>query len=194
MAHKSKKYRQLMFTARQLFWKHGFRRVSIEEICLQAGVSKMTFYRYFPNKTEIARAIYDQEIYEGMRNFRHIMHNRDTSPLQKMEQILVLKMQGTNDISREFLADFYNNPELGLSSHIEKKTREAWQVVIKEFHAAQKEGWLRKDFKPEGVMVITGKLSELVGDEQLLLLYGSPQALIMELSRFFTYGIMPCEK
>ena len=40
---KSKKQLELLKIARELFWKHGFKRVSIEEICQKASVSKMTF-------------------------------------------------------------------------------------------------------------------------------------------------------
>ncbi len=33
----SKKYQQIVATAEELFLKHGFKRVSIEEICQKAG-------------------------------------------------------------------------------------------------------------------------------------------------------------
>ena len=52
----SSKSLDILNTARQLFWKHGIRRVSVEEVCREAGVSKMTFYRSFPNKIELAKA------------------------------------------------------------------------------------------------------------------------------------------
>jgi AcrR family transcriptional regulator len=40
-------------TARDLFWKHGFKKVSIDEICKKAGVSRKTFYTYFDNKSAL---------------------------------------------------------------------------------------------------------------------------------------------
>lgn len=45
------KQRELIETAAQLFFKHGFKRVTVEEICRTAKVSKVTFYRYFAAKT-----------------------------------------------------------------------------------------------------------------------------------------------
>ena len=54
MDAKTKKQDQIIQAGRHLFWKYGMKRVSIEEICREAGVSKMTFYKYFANKTALA--------------------------------------------------------------------------------------------------------------------------------------------
>ena len=53
----SKKYKDIMSTGKDLFWKYGMKRVTVEEICKEANVSKMTFYKYFGNKYELALAI-----------------------------------------------------------------------------------------------------------------------------------------
>lgn len=191
MKETGKKYNDLLEAARELFWKHGFRRVSVEEVCHKALVSKMTFYRYFPNKTELAKAVYNKVADEGIQRFKEIMADESTSPVEKMQQMLQMKFEGSNDISREFLKDFYSNPKLGLSAHIEAKSRQAWVEIINDFKTAQQKGWFRKDFKPEALLIMTGKLSELVNDERLLQMYNNPQELVMELARFFTLGIMP---
>ena len=47
---KNIKYNQILTKGKELFWKYGIKRVAIEEICKQAHVSKMTFYKYFKNK------------------------------------------------------------------------------------------------------------------------------------------------
>ncbi len=187
------RYNQILVTAKALFWKHGFKRVTVEEICRESGVSKMTYYKFFRNKKEVAKAVYDTVVEKGYEDFKAIMHDEDTSPLQKMEQILILKLEGTNDISREFLTDFYSNPDLGLSEYIEQKTREIWVSVIEDFRNAQEKGWLRKDFKPEGIFLFINRLFDIFEDETAAKMYDSPQELVMELSRFFTFGIMPRE-
>jgi AcrR family transcriptional regulator len=188
------RYLKIIETSRDLFWKHGLKRVTVEEICRKAGVSKMTFYKFFPNKVELAKYVYAREIDIGMKRFREIMSNEDTTAQEKMEQMLMMKMEGTNDISREFLGDFYSNPELGLSKWVEEKGREAWREMIQDFRDAQRKGWFRGDFKPEGFLFIVNKFSEMITDENLLSLYGTPQEAIMEFSRFFTFGIMPHDK
>ena len=62
------KKNQILHTSKELFWKFGFKRVTIEEICKEAGVSKMTFYKFFPNKLELAKTILDKIFDENIKN------------------------------------------------------------------------------------------------------------------------------
>ena len=190
---RSKRYSAIMLTARELFWKYGFKRVSVEEICEKSGVSKMTFYRFFPNKLELAKAVFDEVINSGLVAFRNIIDTSKFSTAQKVQMILALKMNGTYDISQEFLQDFYNNPELGLKDHIEKRTKSVWLEVIEDFKKAQKKKIFRKDFKPELLFYISQKFQELVNDKSMLALYENPQALIMDVANLMIYGIAPRE-
>ncbi|MBN2274897.1 MAG: TetR/AcrR family transcriptional regulator [Bacteroidales bacterium] len=187
---KNRKCIDLLQTARALFWKHGFRRVSVEEICKKAGVSKMTFYRFFPNKLELAKKVFDHVVDEAVQVFKNIMAE-DTSSSEKIKKLIRLKLDGTNDISREFLADFYNCPELGLASYIEEKTKNTWAVLMEDFRKAQKKGWFRKDIKPEFYFYMAQKLGEIYNDKQLSALYHNPQEFIMEIVNFFMYGLSP---
>lgn len=187
------RYASIIKSGRKLFWKHGFKRVTVEEICKTAGVSKMTFYRYFRNKIELAKTVYEKEAREGFEKFRSIMSDENSTPLEKMEQILTLKLEGTNEISYEFLKDFYHNKEAGLPEFVEDKSRQLWDAMMEDFKKAQQKGWIRRDFKPEGVFLFINKLYEIVNDDEAVRLYGSPQEAVMELARFFTFGIMPRE-
>ena len=186
----NKKYLQLVATGRDLFWKHGFKRVSIEEVCQKAGVSKMTFYRFFANKIDLAKAVFDEEVAEGLQRFRDILAE-DSTPDQKIRKILLMKMQGTDHISREFLVDFYADKELGLKDFIAQKTRETWEEMLADIKTAQGKDIFRGDMKPEFIIYFSQKMTELVTDEKLLSLYESPQDLVMELTNFVSYGIAP---
>jgi AcrR family transcriptional regulator len=191
MAEKSKtKLDNLLEAGRKLFWKYGFKRVSIDEICREAGVSRMTFYRFFENKTDLAKTIFANVVADGVIAFSEIL-NSDALPAEKLKMIISMKAEGTNDISAEFMTDFYKNTDTELPEFIEKVTREAWNEVITGFRRAQEEGWLRKDFKPEFIFLVSQKLTDLITDKELLKLYNNQQELIMEFANFFTYGIAP---
>lgn len=58
------KKQKIEVTAKELFWKHGVKRVSIAEICEKAGVSRKTFYKHYDNKTDLALFLLD-ELYQG---------------------------------------------------------------------------------------------------------------------------------
>ena len=183
---------KLIETGRKLFWKYGFRRITIDEICKEASVSKMTFYRCFDNKTELAKTIFDEVVKGAIREFNEIIM-ADIPSSEKLRKILMLKMEGTNDISREFMMDFYNSPDTGLKEYVENATRASWNEIVSGFRYAQEMGWFRKDFKPEFLFYISQKLTPMFTDEYLLKLYENPQDLIMEFANFFTYGISPHE-
>ncbi len=186
----NKKYQDLIKTAHDLFWKHGFRRVSIEEICLKAGISKMTFYKYFDDKLELAKAIFDQVVQEGILKFKEILTD-NIPPNEKIKKIVLLKLEGTNDISKEFLEDFYRDNESGIAKFVREKTNEAWDVVLSDIKQAQVQGIFRKDIKPEFLFYFLNNLKPYYTDENLLKLYSSPQELVMEMVNFFMYGMSP---
>lgn len=190
---KTIKYSAILDASKVLFWKHGYKRVTIDEICREAKTSKMTFYKYFPNKLEVARAVFDKVAEDGMIRFRVILTD-NSAPSVKMKNILQLKLDGTNNISNDFLNDFYNNPELGLASHIEAKTKTLWQETLELFRGGQKEGWIRADMNVEFMFSYIQRSTSLLTDIELLKLFNSPQDLIMELANMFVYGISPCEK
>lgn len=191
-ASKSKKQVELLKVARELFWKHGFKRVTIEEVCQLAGMSKMTFYRLYPNKIELAKAVYDEEVAKGLAAFKAILAE-DLKPSEQMKKILFLKLKGTNDISQEFIKDFYDSPELGLKNYVEEKTKLIWTEVLDYFIQAQQKGLFRKDFKPAFFLNLSTHLTGMLSDENLIKLYDTPQELIIEIANFCIYGIAPHE-
>jgi len=149
----------------------------------------MTFYRFFPNKLELAKAVFDEQVDNGLAAFRNILES-DTLPAEeKIRKMLVMKMDGTHEISREFLQDFYNNPELGLKDHIELKTRTVWLEIMEDFKKAQEKKIFRPDFRPELLFYMSQKFQDIVNDKAMLALYDNPQALIMDVANLIIFGI-----
>jgi AcrR family transcriptional regulator len=180
----------LLEAGRVLFWKYGFRRVTTEEICKEAGVSRMTFYRCFNNKNHLAKTIYKNIVYQALEEFNNIIHSGASSS-EVMKKILMLKMEATENISREFLIDLYNSPGSELQVFAEETNRKVWEKMIEGFRIAQENGTFRKSFKPEFLMYVSQKIGSLIADEELLKLYDNPRDIIMEFVNLITYGIVP---
>lgn len=186
----NKKLNSILIAGRELFWKHGFKRVTIEEICQKATVSKMTYYKFFSNKLELARHVFDIEAEKGAAQFRAIIADK-IPPAEKIKKMIDMKMKGTYEISREFLMDFYEDPGLGLKDHIEETTKKLWSEIIQDFRKGQSEGVFRKDIKPELILYFSLKMMEFINDAELAKLYDGPMEMIKELAGFFVYGIAP---
>ncbi len=192
MVNKGKKYYDIITAAKDLFWKHGFKRVTVEEICVTANVSKMTFYKYFPNKTELAKQIISNIFDEGMIKFNKMMLS-DISFAEKMKLQVRMKLEGTKDISEEFVKDVYGDADSEVHKFWEEKANEAIERVIRYYREAQANGWLRKDIKIDFILYIINKFFDFVNDETLISKYDSMQELIVEINKFFLYGILPYE-
>ena len=186
---RKEKSRNAIITAgRKLFWKYGIRKVTVEDICQEAGVSKMTFYRFFENKIELAGLMLT-EIYENaLQDYNKIMQSDLPFP-EKIRQTIVLKHQGSMDVSEEFLNDIYQSEEPVLKNLMTKYSGISRKTVRDDFTKAQKEGYIRKDLKIDFLMYMMDSIGERMFDEKLKAMFGNTHDLVMGLTNFFFYGI-----
>jgi AcrR family transcriptional regulator len=185
----NKNRQALLEATRTLFWKHGIRRVSIQEICTEAGVSKMTFYRQFANKNEIAAQVLRDILDEGREAYHFIMLQEITFA-EKMQQLITLKHDATNNISDEFLKDIYQQNQAELRTMIETYQHEFSSELRNDFAQAQQNGFIRQDITIDFIMYMLDRLTQMVLDEKLLTICDDSQQAIMEVTRFFFYGIL----
>ncbi len=190
MTEVSKKYQDIFSTGKSLFWKFGLRRVTVEEICTEAGVSKMTFYKYFRNKDTLALEIMNTMINETKMNFIQMMDS-DIPFEEKVRGTMKLKMDAGGSVSKEFLADLYSGDYPALSSLIEKMTRESLELITSYYRKAQAKGEIRKDLKIEFLLYLIDQMIVMLQDEKLTVLYETGGDLIYEITNFFFYGILP---
>ena len=190
MDKRSEKFEDLINAAKSLFWKHGIRRVSIEEICQDAGVSKMTCYKYFSNKTAIAKYLIEDLFESGIKAYKEI-YNSDISYEEKVKKMVGLKMSNAHEMSQELLDDIYKNQDEELSETIEDIKKRMIGIYLDDIREAQKIGEIRDDVKPEFMLYFLNNLTEMVTDQRLVAIYSNPEQMIVEVMTFFFYGIMP---
>jgi AcrR family transcriptional regulator len=193
MEKQSGKFEAIAVAAKSLFWKHGIRRVSIEEICQDAGVSKMTCYKYFSNKTAIAKYLIEDMFESGIKAYKEIYHS-DISYEEKVKKMLDLKMSNSHEMSQELLDDIYKNQDEELSETIETIKKRMIGIYLDDIREAQKIGEIREDVKPEFMLYFLNNLTEMLTDQRLVGIYPNPQQMIAEVMNFFFYGIMPRKK
>jgi AcrR family transcriptional regulator len=187
------KQQQILDKGKELFWKFGFRRVSIEEICREARVSKMTFYKYFPNKQELAITILDIIFDESLEKIRTI-GRKGEAPEETLETILQLKFESSTGISEEFIRDLYVDQDSPIKAYVEQKSATVFQEVIQLYERGKKDGWVRKDLNVPFMIYFTRKSIDWITSEEAPPYFRNSQEMIMELTRLFIYGIAPHNK
>jgi len=184
----SPKFKQIVNTAKELFYKFGIKRVSVEEICQTAQVSKMTFYKFFPNKIELSKYIFTELIEENETKYDEIMAS-DLSFAEKTDQVIKLKLDNVESMSNDLIKEILvADPDINNLFH--QKRQVIYEKVIKQYIEAQKNGDIRPDIKPEFILYLLNALTELTKDENLINIYSNLTEMVKELTNFFFYGIL----
>jgi AcrR family transcriptional regulator len=190
MEKRTEKFEAFVNAAKSLFWKHGIRRVTIEEICQVAGVSKMTCYKYFSNKTAIAKYLIEDLFETGVKAYKEI-YNSDIPYEEKVKMMVDLKMSNAHEMSQELVDDIYKYQDEELSETIETIKKKMIGIYLDDIREAQKAGEIRNDVKPEFMLYFLNNLTEMLTDQRLVGIYSNPEQMIAEVMNFFFYGIMP---
>ena len=193
MVDNNKKYIDILTSAKDLFWKYGFKRISVEEVCSKAGVSKRTFYKYFSNKIELAKIIFSKVAEESEQKLKQVL-KEDSSASEKIHKIFLIKVEGSNNISPEFLQDFYLGTEPELKTYVDERIKKAWDAILDDIRTAQEAGVFRKNIKPEFMIKVQNKFIEMLEDDAIASMYDSRQELILEFVNLMLYGISPIDK
>lgn len=183
------KRQQILKTGKELFWKYGFKRVTIEEVCKEAGVSKMTYYKFFTNKMDLVKTIMDKILQDSLEKYRQILA-RDIPYPEKVIGMVNLKRDQIETMSSEFFRDYVQSGDPELLAYLEKVSGESMQIFVDDFHKAQQNGDIRKDLKIEFIMVVMNRLIDMAHEDVLLDMYDTPQDLVMEITNFLFYGIL----
>ncbi|MCK4921997.1 MAG: TetR/AcrR family transcriptional regulator [Bacteroidales bacterium] len=189
----NEKYLDIVKAGKDLFWKFGLKKVSVEEICEKAKVSRATFYKYFKNKEKLAVYILKSVIDDGIKDYQDIMAN-EIDFEQKVEKTILFKIDRAKDISQVFLNDLYKGEFPELTEYFARVTSDNIQMIKNDYRMAQSEGYIRSDIKIDFIMYYINKMYEMSTDEKLCSLYLNPAEMIAEMMRFFFYGILSRDK
>ena len=179
---------QIVRTGESLFYRHGLRRVTVEEICREANVSKMTFYKHFANKLELFKHIWtgwSDSIYERLE----IMEKEGASFMEKMKAIVDFKMELLEKMNPALLDDvIHSGPELAeFIQGLRAKSMERFFEIVS---TAREKGDMR-DIRTEFLLVALDNLGKMAENDELRRLYPSDMEFFRELNDFFFFGIMP---
>jgi AcrR family transcriptional regulator len=179
----SQKRDRLLQTGEALFVKHGMRRVTVEEICRQAGVSKPTFYRYFENKAALARRIVELWVDQALQQ-ADVIENSDVPFPEKLRQILALKQAVSARPGPEFLEDL-----IPLNIDLSHALRRVMRFLVQ----AQQRGDIRADVRPEVLMAAFSLLNSMQHDPRIRALYEDAETLARDVFKLFHYGALSRE-
>ena len=126
---------QILNAAKKLFTNYGFKKVSMDEIASEAGVTKKTVYTYFSSKEELLKYC----IKEELQNMRKIIENVESKKLDFMEtihQVIYNLLKYKKNC--KFLKMLFNESEILKSEQL----KENLKIVDKEI-----QNYIRKELE-----------------------------------------------
>jgi len=162
---KAERREQILLSARDVFAKRGYHPVTIDEIVLQAGVARGTFYLYFDDKRAIFSALIDRfaaQITQAIQRIVTDDANRSVQD-QVLENIraILRTCLGERAMTKILLTD-----AAGVDSTFDHKLKTFYDAVVQLLTESLKDGQalgIVEDGEPRVLAYLTlGALKELL--------------------------------
>jgi AcrR family transcriptional regulator len=163
-----KSKRLIIDNASKIFFQHGFRNVSVEELCRLVGVTKGTFYKYFANRDALVETILD-ECYSELMPLITENFNSD----KDVEEII--------ETHYDLMVDFFmSRVSVRMLADIESQMPQRWERIEKLrgilekgrkelFKRGQRQGTIRKDMDPETMSIVFDEIIESIFSPSFLI-------------------------
>lgn len=182
-----KKQADILLTAESLFMQFGYNKVTVEEICREANVSKVTFYKYFKNKFALLEDYLTERLNYGMKTFDRI-RMADAGLQEKMQALIAMKESAIGKFSPVFLTSVStDDPEvMELMSRWTQMGQDALRAF---FMDAQAKGQIHRDYKVDFLLHVWMVLGTDARSEEIQKLYGDDYVkLSRDFMNFLCYG------
>ena len=96
---------RIIVIARQHFFAHGFRGVTMDDLAGELGMSKKTLYASFPTKTDLLRAVLLDKFRRVEIDLQRIAAGFSNDMLDSLRQLLACLQRHTEEIQPPFVRD-----------------------------------------------------------------------------------------
>lgn len=181
-------------TAKELFWKHGFKKVSIDEICKKASVSRKTFYTYYPNKQALVLSILESLTNEMLDVFAVLVADTGKSFSEKMNMLLLLKFEMNKEFSMEFINDFLHPDSAELLEYLNTVVGKSLKLTREFFTNAQQNGEMNPGLNIDFLLWNMQKQLEICSTPEALAMFPDSESMVRQISELMIYGVMKPEQ
>jgi AcrR family transcriptional regulator len=97
--------KQMIAAARRQFFLHGFRRISMDDLAAELGMSKKTLYACFPSKASLVEAVLKDKFNEVEADFRRLSREPSSDMEQAIRRLVERVQRHTAEIHPSFVRD-----------------------------------------------------------------------------------------
>ncbi len=175
--------------ARELFFKHGFKRINIEDICNKATISRKTFYVYFDNKVDLLLQLLEHQNQIRLKKEQEILAG-ELPFADKMFDISEYHISQLEMITEDFLADIFDPSMVEVKKYFDIMTEAKRDSNIKMFKEAQLRGDIREDVDVDFFQYYFSHIMEFHKNPSIQKLYPDRIQLLRKMNVLVFYGIL----
>lgn len=181
------KKEQIIQTAEDLFFHFGFRRLTIQEICEKAQVSRKTFYTYFKGKDDLVREIVEAFMEKAFDAFEMILNDNTLNFAEKLEKSILMKHEMGKKWSFAFFSDLLSDEKI--SAYYHSLIGRSAAMLHDMLESAQKNKEIDPNLNVNYIIWMLEKQSEHLNDKELLRFFTDIEDMIRQMTQVFVYGI-----
>jgi AcrR family transcriptional regulator len=96
--------KKILEKCRELIWERGLKRVTVEVLAKECGISKKTIYKYFESKDEIFSILTD-ELIDKLKDEVLEIINREKDPVKRLKELLEIPFNTFQNVPNVLLYD-----------------------------------------------------------------------------------------
>ncbi|MHB9056093.1 MAG: TetR/AcrR family transcriptional regulator [Paludibacteraceae bacterium] len=181
-------------TAEFLFLKHGFKKVSVEEICKNAGVSRKTFYIYFKNKEDLVLFLLKEISADGFKLYYEIINDASLSFAEKLEKTTLAKLELSKRWTLEFFTDLMQFENSELVNFYNEMVKQSFSLMYNFLKSAQEKSEIDSSLNLHYIMWVLQKQIEHMNEPELLNMFPTIEEMIKQMTQVFVNGISKLRK
>lgn len=172
----------------QLFNHYGIRKITIEQICREARISKVTFYKYFKNKEDFLYQMLESVFHVAMKEVQELLFNEKSYPA-RMNDLLLWKMKQLDSWSELFLNDLITfGPEF--EAFLQKWTLLSMQQFMIFIEQGKTAGAIRASLNSQFILYTMDAFAKNIYKDNSFVKTFGWEEMTFQMMEFFIYGIM----
>jgi len=178
---------KILYHGKKLFFEKGIKSVSIKDICREADVSRVTFYKYFDNKQDMFFYGRLSNINKYIGDVRKI-YNSDKTFKEKVRDYILFRKKHHMGSSNKYAEEIVE-----LSPDKQEILREKVEFINQEFiqfiTQARNRGDLSSDFSAGQYLYLFNIIVEAAYNNRTFEYFDNIADMVEVLLTFYFYGI-----
>jgi len=181
------KEKDILSTAAMLFKRYGFKKVSVEEICRYAGVSKATFYKYYEGKEGVIRRFLEI-MFEDMIKRSYDMLHSDLDLKDKFDKVIIMKLEFIDELGEEVVKALYDYP-LAQKFYEEiqaKSLQDFRRFLLNE----QSQGRIDPEINMDLILAVLGEFARLFAEHRFESVCPDFHSMVAQVNKLLVFGLL----